>query len=215
MIRVALTGGIAAGKSTVAGRLKQLGATVIDYDVLARDVVRPGSVGLERVVSAFGANALDERGGLNRAWLARQVFGAVNAADMRAKLESIIHPLVYEQASRIEQERTGQDVHAVAVHDVPLLTEVIDSIPFPFDHILTVEAPVEARIARMVNTRHMTRAQAIARIRNQSTQVEREQIAEHVVDSTQPIEQMFDEVNRLYGQWRAEAQALPSARHDG
>ena len=220
MIRIALTGGIASGKSTVARRLGKLGALVIDYDALSHTVVGRGSTGLHRVVDAFGSNALDDQGCLNRPWLAQHVFGTGAADGMRSRLESIIHPLVYEQALRIEQEHHAShagsgDAADVVVHDVPLLVEVIRSIPFDFRHVLSVEAPVEVRIARMVNNRHMTRDQAIARIDSQSTQAERNKIADHVIDSTQPIEQMFDEVDRLYAQWRAEVAAIRHARHEG
>ncbi|NEG78336.1 dephospho-CoA kinase [Bifidobacterium avesanii] len=92
----------------------------------------------------------------------------------------------------------------VVVHDVPLLAEVIESMPFEFDHVVTVEAPEETRIERMEATRGMTREQAEDRIRHQSTPEEREEIADAVIDSTQPLEQMFAQVDRLYRSWIAE-----------
>ena len=88
------------------------------------------------------------------------------------------------------------------VHDVPLLAEVIDAIPFRFDHIVTVEAPEDVRIARMTGERGMSLEQAVGRIRHQSSESERRAIADVVIDSTQPIEQMFDAVDRLYASWK-------------
>ena len=102
LIRVGLTGGIAAGKSTVAARMRALGVPVIDYDELARVVVAPGSAGLRRIVEEFGVRALGRDGALDRAWLAEHVFGANAAPGARERLDAIEHPLIYEEAARIE-----------------------------------------------------------------------------------------------------------------
>lgn len=212
MIRIGLTGGIAAGKSTVARRLRGLGATVIDYDALARLVVAPGGEGLRRIVDEFGSDALAPDGGLDRAWMAEHVFG-MNARDgARERLDAIEHPLIYAAAARMERAaietcgRGGDDEaceRLVVVHDVPLLAEVIGPIPFRFDHIVTVEAPTDVRIARMMGERGMSREQAEGRIRHQSDEATRRRIADIVIDSTQPIEQMFDAVDRLYVNWNS------------
>ena len=176
-IRIGLTGGIAAGKSTVSAHLCDLGAFVIDYDELAREVVAPGSEGLRRIVDSFGADALDERGELNRAWMAEQVFSGQASAGMRKRI----------------------------VHDVPLLAEVIDDMPVRFDHIVTVEAPEDMRVRRMMATRNMSEEQAWARVGHQSSAQERMAIADVVIDATHNIERMFEDVDRLYAQWRLEA----------
>ncbi|MBT1161182.1 dephospho-CoA kinase [Bifidobacterium sp. SO1] len=213
-MRIGLTGGIAAGKSTVARRLRELGAAVIDYDALARLVVAPGGDGLRRIVDEFGPDALTDDGELNRAWMAAHVFGTHAPAGARERLDAIEHPLIYDEAARAEREaiaafdRAGAGAGAdngdgtlVVVHDVPLLAEVIGTIPFRFDHIVTVEAPVDVRIARMMGERGMSREQAEGRIRHQSDEATRRGIADIVVDSTQSIEQMFDIVDRLYVNW--------------
>ncbi|WP_288240852.1 dephospho-CoA kinase [uncultured Bifidobacterium sp.] len=209
MIRVGLTGGIAAGKSTVAARFRELGVSVVDYDDLARAVVAPGGEGLRRIVEEFGERAVGADGTLDRAWMADHVFGADAAPGARERLDAIEHPLIYQEAERIEQRLagTGEGRRAdplIVVHDVPLLAEVIDAMPFRFDHIVTVEAPVETRVARMIATRGMTRDQALARIGSQSTRAEREVIADVVIDSEQPFEQMFDAVDMLVAQWRSD-----------
>lgn len=201
MIRIGLTGGIAAGKSTVASRLTALGALHIDYDALARHVVEPGGAALPAIAREFGPDALNPDGTLDRAWVADRVFGRDATSGARERLDAIEHPLIYAEAACLENGHPGS---AVVVHDVPLLAEVIDDIPFRFDHIVTVEAPIETRVARMVSTRGMTREQAEARIRHQSTRAEREAIADVVIDSTQPLERMFDEVDRLYAAWGTE-----------
>ena len=92
MIRIGLTGGIAAGKSTVATHLRELDATLVDYDVLARKVVEPGSVGLQRIVEHFGPDAMNAQGGLNRRWMSEHVFSDPNAESERRILDDIEHP---------------------------------------------------------------------------------------------------------------------------
>lgn len=209
MMRVGLTGGIAAGKSTVAAHLRLLGATVIDYDELARLVVAPGSVGLHRIVEEFGPDAVSPDGTMNREWIAEHVFGPSAPNDALARLNAIEHPLIYAQAERREREAlvsrlssigSGSQVQVI-VHDVPLLAEVINSIPFAFDHIVTVEAPIETRIARMMTERGMSRAQAEARIKHQSDESERRSIADIVIDSTRPLHDMLLQVEQLYAGW--------------
>lgn len=235
MIRVGLTGGIAAGKSTVAARLKSLGAVHIDYDAIAHEITAPGGAALPAIAQAFGPDAVKTDGSLDRAWMAEHVFGSGAAPDARERLDAIEHPLIYDEARWQEAnavmaaERDGggasdcdefdgialddaadlggtADRPLVVVHDVPLLAEVIESMPFDFDHVVTVEAPEETRITRMEQTRGMTREQARDRIRHQSTREEREKIADAVVDSTQPLEQMFAQVDRLYAGWTAECE---------
>ncbi|RSX53986.1 dephospho-CoA kinase [Bifidobacterium goeldii] len=207
--RIGLTGGIAAGKSTVSAHLRDLGATVIDYDALARLIVAPGSEGLARIVDEFGPAALSANGSLNRAWMAEHVFGRNADVGARERLDAIEHPLIYAQARRLEREvcqscvsddMTCKTTHVI-VHDVPLLAEVFDSIPFHFNHVVTVEAPIAVRIARMMGERGMTREQALDRIRHQVDDATRRAIADIVIDSTQPIEQMFEVVDRLYASW--------------
>ena len=93
----------------------------------------------------------------------------------------------------------------MVVHDVPLLAEVLDAMPMRFDHIVTVEAPEQVRVDRMVSTRGMTRDDALARIRHQSSPEQRRVIADAVIDSTQPMGRMLEAVDALYEQWLAES----------
>ncbi|KAB5608417.1 dephospho-CoA kinase [Bifidobacterium jacchi] len=226
-MRIGLTGGIAAGKTTVSHRFAELGATLIDYDQLARQVVAPGSVGLRRIVETFGPNALAPDGTMNRGWMAEHVFGPDAPADALERLNTIEHPLIYAEAERLERaalsvRHDGADASAadgddavgavqIVVHDIPLLAEVIDSIPFRFDHIVTVEAPAGMRIARMMATRGMSRAQAEDRIRHQSSVSERRAIADIIIDATQPLPDMLAQVDRLYAGWVKDARRRSSS----
>ena len=200
VMRIGLTGGIAAGKSTAAARLRALGALHIDYDALARLVVQPGGAALPSIAEAFGPQALLDDGTLNRAWIAEHVFGRAAQPGARERLDAIEHPLIYREAARIE---AAHPEARIIVHDVPLLAEVLakGEIPFAFDHIITVEAPIEERIHRMIAERGMTHEQAEDRIRNQSSQAEREAIADIVIDTSQPMSRTCAIINTLYDRW--------------
>ena len=201
MIRVGLTGGIAAGKSTVAARLAQDGARIIDYDRLSHEVIAPGGTGVKPVLERFGADCGDDQGGVDRSALAARVFGGPTADRDRKDLDDLIHPLVYDLAAKVEQP--WLDGSEVVVHEVPLLTEVGSAIPFHFDRVLLVEAPSQVRIARMVNQRHMTPSQAVERIGSQTSSSSRRAQADLLVDGSQPIEQMFESVDRIYEELKA------------
>lgn len=216
MMRIAVTGGIAAGKSTVVNHLRSLGAFVIDYDVLARKVVEPRSAVLRGIVSIFGEDAVLNDGSLNREFIAEHIFGySDESCENRKKLESLIHPAIYDCAKTLEGEYISEysrkiskedcceraSLRSVIVHDIPLLAQVIDSIPFSFDYIITVEAPKDVRIARMISERKMSQNQAEQRISNQVEEIERKKIADFVVDSTKPMEVMLKSVDSKIKTW--------------
>lgn len=220
MMRIAVTGGIAAGKSTVVNHLRSLGAFVIDYDVLARKVVEPGSAVLQKIVSIFGENAVLNDGSLNREFIAKHVFGdSDESCENRKKLESLIHPAIYDCAKTLESDYRSEyrnecdrkiskedcceraSLSSIIVHDIPLLAQVIDSIPFSFDYIITVEAPKDVRIARMISERKMSKNQAQQRINNQVEEIARKKIADFVVDSTKPMEVMLKSVDSKIKTW--------------
>lgn len=173
---IGLTGGIAAGKSTVADVFAQLGARVIDADRVARDVVEPGTPGLEAIREAFGDGVIRADGALDRAALGRIVFAD---ADTRRRLEAIVHPRVQaEVARRIEQAPE----EAAVVYDVPLLVEA--AVDQPFGGIVTVSAPAETRVRRLVTQRGMDEADARARVAAQASEEERLARADYVVDAS-------------------------------
>ena len=191
-MRVALTGGIASGKSTVARLLADLGALVIDADRLARDVVEPGTPGLERVVERFGRRVLTDDGHLDRPAVAAIVFKDVQA---RNDLEAIVHPLVYEASAQAEaQAEPGR----LVVHDIPLLAE--SGRAEGFDAVIVVDTPAETQVARMVEDRGWTREDAEARIAAQATREQRRSLATHVIDNRGTREQLEARVREVYAE---------------
>ena len=170
MLRVGLTGGIGSGKSTVAQRLSTLGALVIDADVLAREVVAPGSVGLAGIVERFGDGVLDDDGVLNRPALGALVF-ADEAS--RRDLEAITHPLI---AERTRELVAAAPADAIVVHDVPLLVEKHYGPGYHL--VVVVGADEQTRLKRLMHTRGMTEADARSRIAAQATDEQRRAAAD-------------------------------------
>ncbi|WP_250285917.1 MULTISPECIES: dephospho-CoA kinase [unclassified Frankia] len=188
MLRVGLTGGIGAGKSAVARLLAGHGAVVIDADQLAREVVAPGTPGLQAVVEEFGAHLLGADGALDRAALGAVVFAD---PDARRRLEAITHPLVGARAA----ERMAQaPADAVVVYDVPLLVEA--GLAGRYDVVVVVEAPLEVRLARLAG-RGLPPGQARARMANQADDAARRAVADILVDnggSPEDLRARVDEV---------------------
>lgn len=175
-MRIGLTGGVASGKSTVAGFLRDLGAIVIDSDALAREVVEPGTPGLSRVVEAFGDAVLAADGSLDRPALGRIVF---SDAERRAELEGILHPLIRARGAELEAE-AGADV--LIVHDIPLLVETGQRDRF--DEVLVVDVDADEQVRRMVEDRAWTHQDARSRIAAQATREERLAAATIVIDNS-------------------------------
>ena len=188
-MRVGLTGGVASGKSTVAALLRELGAVVVDSDVLAREVVEPGTPGLAAVVEAFGPGVLTADGALDRPALGAVVFGDEAA---RRRLEAILHPLIRARAAELE---AAAPEGTVVVHDIPLLVETGQADRF--DAVLVVDVPVETQVERMVRDRGMSREDALARVAAQADRDQRLAAATHVVDNTGTREDLRDRVTEV------------------
>jgi dephospho-CoA kinase len=189
VLRIGLTGGIGSGKSTVARLLADRGAHVVDADVLAREVVEPGTPGLAAVVEAFGEGVLTGDGTLDRPALAAVVFGN---ADARARLDGIVHPLVRARARELI---SALPADAVVVQDIPLLVETGQAASF--DLVLVVEADADARVARSVE-RGLTDADARARIAAQATDEQRRAVADVVLDNSGTPEELTDQVEQFW-----------------
>ena len=187
---IGLTGGIGSGKSTVAKRLVELGATEIDADLLAREVVEPGSAGLEQVAKRFGEDLIQGDGTLNRALLAERAFGS---EQNRKDLEGILHPLI----QKLSRERIAQ-ASGIVIYTIPLLVESKSQLPF--DKVITVSAPEEVRVARLVESRGMSPEAAIARIRAQASDQEREAVADYVIDSNCSMEELIERVDAVFAE---------------
>lgn len=188
---IAVTGGIASGKSTVAARLAQAGAVVVDADVLAREAVAPGSPGLQAVRDGFGSQVFAADGTLDRGALGRIVFADPAA---RERLNGIVHPAVIQASQQRFAQALSADPAAVVVYDVPL----IDARGVgEFDRIVVADAPAAMRIERLVALRGMTRSDAEARVRAQLSDDERRTLATDLIDSSGTMEHTLAQTDAL------------------
>jgi dephospho-CoA kinase len=189
-MRVGLTGGVASGKSTVSLLLAELGAIVIDADLLAREVVAPGTDGLAEIVEVFGPDVLTADGELDR-----PAVGAIVFADeaKRRALEAIIHPRVRERGRELE---AAAPEGSVVVHDIPLLVET--GQPSHFDAVVVVDVPVDVQVQRMIDLRGLTREEAEARIAAQASREDRLAAATYVIDNTGSLADLAARVAEVY-----------------
>ncbi|MDR2930101.1 MAG: dephospho-CoA kinase [Propionibacteriaceae bacterium] len=198
MIRVGLTGGIAAGKTVVSKRFEELGVPVVDYDQLARDVVGPDTEGLAAVVAEFGDSVLTGDGQLDRAKMSERVFADDAARDA---LEEIIHPLVIAEGQRLDAI-TGEAGEAMIVHDIPLLVEAAG--PEAFDAVIVVDAAPQIRADRLVIERGYTAQEAWDRISAQIDDEVRLDAADVVFDGTGTVDDLRAQVDAWVEQVRRE-----------
>ena len=189
---VGLTGGIGAGKSAALDRFTELGAVVVDSDDVAREVVAAGTPGLAEVASRFGPDMLAADGTLDRARLAGVVFAD---ADARAALEGIVHPRV---RAEVRRRVAAAPAGSIVVNAVPLLAEA--ELAGDYDRVVVVEAPVEARIARLVVSRGMSREEAFQRIGVQASDEQRRAVAWRVIVNDGTLDTLRAQVDDV---WRA------------
>ncbi len=184
---IALTGGIGSGKSTVAAEWTKLGATEIDADILAREVVKPGSAGLETLVEMLGDEILTADGQLDRSKLASITF---TKPEVRAKVEQALHPLI-QQLAKAKTEQT----EGIVVYTIPLLVET--KSPLQFDAVVTISCPESVRLGRL-KARGMSEQDARNRISAQATDQQREAVADYVLDSNCSLEELKVRAQRLF-----------------
>ena len=192
MLYVGLTGGIGSGKSTVARRLRERGAFVIDADAVARDVLGPGTPGLAAVTERFGADLVDSEGALDRAKLASRVFEDAGA---RADLEAITHPAIRAETARL-RESAGPD--EIVVHDVPLLVE--KRMAPNYHLVVVVDAPATERLRRLTEERGLGEADARARMDHQANDAERREVADVLLDNSGTPEQLDAAIERVWAE---------------
>jgi dephospho-CoA kinase len=191
VIRVGLTGGIASGKSLVAAELARLGAVVIDADLLAREVVEPGTPGLAAVVQRFGTEVLDgDR--LDRARLGSVVFADPAA---RRDLERIIHPAVRARASELERAAPPD---AVVVHVIPLLVETGQQDDF--DRVVVVDADPDTQLVRLRARDGMSEEAARARLAAQASREDRRSAADVVLSNQGSVSDLHAQIGRLWAE---------------
>lgn len=190
---IAVTGGIAAGKSTVCDRLRELGAHVESADDLVRFVQRKGSPVLDAIRGRFGIGVIDEDGGLDRAALGRLVF---EDADARRDLEAIVHPAIGVELKRRIADIYAADPNAIIVYDIPLLVETnrMDE----FDSIIVLACDPDIRRQRLIELRGMSADEAESRIAAQATEVERMQVADWIIDTGESVENTMAQVDDVW-----------------
>jgi dephospho-CoA kinase len=196
---IALTGGIAAGKSAVSRRFESLGMHVYDADVAARDVIAPGTEGLQAVVARFGNEVLDTTGQLDRAAMRQRVFGDDEA---RRALEAIIHPRVRAWL----HERAHADRGPYCLLAIPLLTENIDHYRW-VDRILVVDAPESVQLDRLLRRDGIDEALAQRMIERQASRVERLTHAHDVIENNGDEAELDHAVSHLHTRYLALAEA--------
>jgi dephospho-CoA kinase len=194
MLTVGLTGGIGAGKSEVARLLASYGAVLIDADLIAREVVAPGTEGLAEVVAVFGEQILTPDGALDRPALGAIVFGDETR---RKALNAIVHPRVGHRSAELQQAAGPDDI---VLHDVPLLTE--NDLASHYDQVIVVDATPATQLDRLVRLRGMTEDDARARIAAQATREQRLAVATVVLDNDGPLEALEPQVLAVWQRLR-------------
>ncbi|WP_404447112.1 dephospho-CoA kinase [Microbacterium marinum] len=192
MTLIALTGGIASGKSTIAARLASHGAVVVDADQIVRDVQQPGSPVLDAIAREFGADVITADGALDRPALASRVFGDAEAV---ARLNALVHPAVREESARRFAAASARP-DAVVVYDVPLLLEA--RADDPWELIVVAHAPAGLRRSRMIELRGMSADAADARLEAQVDDERRLAIADVVIDTAGTLEHTLAQTDRLW-----------------
>ncbi len=206
VLKVGLTGGIGSGKSEVSALLASYGAVVVDADLVAREVVAPGSDGLARVVAEFGTDVLLADGSLDRPALGTLVFGH---PERLAALNAVLHPLIAERTRErfAEAEAAGA---AVVVHDVALLVE--NGLAPGYDAVVVVAAEPATQLDRLVRRRGMTEADARARLAAQSSLADKLAVATDVVRNDGPREALAPQVAEIWRRLLARVGQVEAAR---
>lgn len=199
MLTVGLTGGVATGKSTVARRLRELGAEIVDADLLARDVVAPGEPGLREVQREFGDDVIAADGTLDRGKLGAIIFAS---PDRRKALEAIIHPKVRarmrDAVLRVREHGTA----SVVVCDIPLLYESGVNLEL-VDRVLVVYARPEVQKERLMKRNQLSAEEADARIAAQLPTRAKAERADDVIDNSGALEETLQQVDRIWKEWQS------------
>ncbi len=190
---IALTGGIASGKSTIAERLGEHGAVVVDADRIVRDVQAPGTPVLAQIAATFGSEVIASDGSLDRAALGARVFAD---GALLERLNAIVHPAVRAESQRRFDAATAADPRAVVVYDVPLLVEA--RVDDPWDLVVVAHAPAEVRRQRLVDIRGMEPEEAQRRIDAQVGDERRLAVADEVIDTSESLESTLAQTDALW-----------------
>jgi len=200
-----VTGGIGTGKTTVANMLREKGAFTIDFDLLARDVVEPGTKGYKDIVDYFGTQVVGEDGTLDRKRLSKIVFGDM---EKRKKLESFTHPAIYEAFFRDLDLIAGKDPDAVIQVVIPLLVEL--NLQYLFDRVLVIYVPEEIQIKRLAGRDEITEEEAKIILKSQIPIDEKLKFADFIVDNSSTLESCREQVEKVWNTIRGDKIENPS-----
>ena len=186
-----LTGGIGSGKSTAARMFADLGATIIDADAIAKEVLEPGQLGYESIVNKFGDEILDSSGNIDRTILAAKVFE--NSSKLK-ELEDVVHP---EVAGKVQEIRESLPAGTTVIYDTPLLVE--KKLQDQFDQVIVVLAPEPLRTQRLL-ARGLAERDIAARMNKQATDEQRQSVANYVIDNSGTLAQLRAQVLNVWNQ---------------
>jgi dephospho-CoA kinase len=193
MVWVGLTGGIASGKSTVSQMFREVGAFIIDADKIAHDLLNKRGHAYHLVLNIFGVKILDEMGQIDRNKLGEIVF---NNPEKLSALNQIVHPFVFETAEREGNAMGKEDPHSVIVFDAPLLIET--NAHKNVDIVLLVYVDQSTQIKRLCERDGISKEAAQSRMALQMPLDQKHAFANEVIDNRKPIDEVREEVNRIY-----------------
>jgi len=192
---IGLTGSIASGKSTVANMLKEYGLPIVDADVVARLVVEPGTPTLQKIVEAFGEEALTEDGSMNRQKIGSLIF---NDEEKRKQLNSIIHPAIRQEMLR-QRDAYLENGSKTVIMDIPLLFE--SQLQHFVEKILVVSVSEETQLNRLMERNQLTEEEAAARIASQLPLSVKEQGADAVINNNGTVEETAKQLEDILRKW--------------
>jgi len=202
MLKIGLTGGIACGKSMVSRYFEQLGIPVIDTDIIARNLVKPGQPALTEIIDLFGIDILDENNELNRKRLRKIIFKSLYK---REQLESILHPkihsVVLEEIASINHKKSNDTNEAppYCIIVIPLLFET--KLKYPIDRILLVDCLEQQQIERSMTRDNMTKNQSLDIIQNQTSRTEKLEKADDIIENNLDRDYCITQINQIHSKY--------------
>jgi dephospho-CoA kinase len=188
-----LTGSIATGKSTVANMLRRRGAVLIDADQVARKVVEPGSLGLNKIIENFGSEMVTAEGRLDRAKLGELVF---NDEEARERLNALLHPLIIEEMKQLTGQSLKKEPHSIVIWDVPLLIE--ENLTQFVEQVIVVYVPESIQLKRLMERNQLTETEAIKRMKSQLSIEDKKKVADYIIDNSGSLEDTERQVDQLW-----------------
>lgn len=193
MILVGLTGGIASGKSLVAGILKDLGAYLIDADEISHELIKSGSSAWKDIVNQFGLDILKDDKEIDRSRLARIIF---SDPDKRLELNSILHPHIFAEEERRRKKIAEKDPAAIVIFDAPLLIEC--GAHELVDKVILVYVDRNTQIKRLLERDKLSKTEAVRRIASQMPLSKKKEFADYIIDGRKPKEEIEEQVRKIY-----------------